>query len=117
MQHFCSKRLLIGLILSFRYLTGSTAHKRAYSRYYAAVGFDTSNVVDPGGVAVICSWFSWNEIGLLMPAVGLDLLEIDIYQATINRPMCQDGRLYLAEEQLYEISNNNFGKYIILFKR
>lgn len=48
-----------------------------------------------------------------MPVVGLDLIEIENYKATISRPIYQDGRLILSDDQFDEVKNLNFGKYII----
>lgn len=107
-----NNRLLVGLILGFRYVSGTTAHKRAYSRDFAPIKFEaTSTSVEPRGITVMCSFYEPNEVGFLFPTTEFDLVKIEKYLATLSRPLYENGKLIMSDSQFIEFKNHNFGNY------
>lgn len=90
-------RILIGLILSFRYLNGKTFKDQSY-------GKSTAFVQSSGKpVGVLGSWYSWNAIGnlevesVLQPHKQHSFLPIGWYRGNIRQPSYENQMITISQ--------------------
>lgn len=95
----CKSKLLIGLVLGFSRLNGSTYSTREYGRSYAEIPS-----VDSNPIGALCSYYDWNSDGELHQAAGHPFyLKIDTYKATIHCPNYESGCLKINDILLSRI--------------
>lgn len=100
-----NSKILIGLVLSFNYLNGSTYRAREYSRNFATVSSST----DERPIGVLYGWYSYNITGELceVPEVFYCYNNIKNYRATILAPILKNGRIILNKNTIDKINQFN----------
>lgn len=96
--------IILGLVLNFKYLCGSTIKQRQYSREYAPIKY-TGNEDNKRGISVIGTFYVAQKNGHLDLYYDEPELEIENYVCTIRRPMFSQNSMVLSERQMAKINN------------
>lgn len=115
-----NKKLWIGLVLSFCYVTGKTFREREYSRLFAMVPPKIQNVNDSQSqykaisktnkpVGVLCCWYSYDTKGNLTSADDKlhEFVSIEEYRGTLQKPLYMNSFLQISSSTLEALNQVN----------
>lgn len=89
-------KIVIGRVLSFSYLSGTTLKNQEYKHLSAPVTPPERNA---RGLGCMCSWFSFKATNRVLQHMSMDLhgyFSIEFYLCTIPKPIVKNSQLYLS---------------------
>lgn len=96
---YFEKRFVIGLILSFSYITGTTYRTREYSRNFASVSSEKK-------IGTLCNWYSWTDSGhLYEESKHKYFVNLENYRATILSPTFANNVLFMENTLINKIKS------------
>lgn len=97
------KRLIIGLVLSFANMTGTTQRTKEFSRSFASVKPpNTTHRENP--IGILCTYFQYDSNGQLSEEhQSASYVSLSNYRATIVAPTMENDSLRISEELLDKI--------------
>lgn len=92
--------MLIGLVLGFTYLDGTTFKAREYSKTSVPLLSDSTR-----GVGALCMFYTFNSVGVLTIVRGYKhkFINIESYVGTIKNPTYVKKVLTISEELVGEM--------------
>lgn len=92
-------KMMIGLILSFKYLIGKTFQDQAYTKSTILVQSSAKLAAKP--IGVLGSWYSWNKRGELesesvLPDQQHCFIAIESYKGNICQPLYEKQKIKIS---------------------
>lgn len=94
--------MLIGHVLSFSYLNGTTQRAREFSRTFASVDHtSTASNVKSNPIGILCTYYRYEDDGTLQQECGKSsYVNLNTYKATIQAPTYKNCTLQISESLL-----------------